>query len=93
MTVSPTLSSALTCVEGQGGHIGVCYVDLDGFKQLNDTHGHGAGDKLLVHVAQRLRAVIRDGDTAIRVGGDEFVVILDHLATSAEGADVVERIQ
>jgi diguanylate cyclase (GGDEF)-like protein len=60
--------------------VGVVFVDLDGFKQVNDTHGHRAGDGLLVEVARRIQGVVRAGDCAARFGGDEFVVLVqdDH---------------
>ncbi|MCJ2181249.1 GGDEF domain-containing protein [Novosphingobium sp. 1949] len=66
------------------------YLDLDGFKQINDRHGHGVGDALLVEVAERLRASVRTGDIAARLGGDEFVVVQFGLGHHGE-ADVLAR--
>jgi diguanylate cyclase (GGDEF)-like protein len=59
--------------------LALLYLDLDGFKSVNDTYGHGAGDRLLGMVAERLKAAIRTGDCAARIGGDEFVLLCDNV--------------
>ena len=64
--------------------LAVCFLDLDGFKPVNDSHGHEIGDQLLAQVAERLRGAIRADDTAARVGGDEFVLLLSDLNTVEE---------
>lgn len=71
----------------RSGHYGaLIYLDLDNFKPLNDTHGHAAGDLLLVEVAQRLLGCVRQTDTVARTGGDEFVVVLNDLSADADTA-------
>jgi diguanylate cyclase (GGDEF)-like protein/PAS domain S-box-containing protein len=71
------LESALLRADREGCEIAVLFCDLDGFKQVNDSAGHGAGDAVLIETAARLRSVLRDGDTVARVGGDEFVIIVE----------------
>jgi len=75
------------------GHgIGVAYLDLDGFKQVNDGAGHAAGDELLVQVAGRLGASVRPGDTVGRLGGDEFAIICTDLIDEADLGAVADRV-
>lgn len=73
--------------------LAVMFVDLDRFKQINDQHGHAAGDRTLVAVAKRLSQVLRSGDMAARLGGDEFVVLISDLRSSAVIGDIASRIQ
>lgn len=71
---------------------GVLFLDLDRFKEVNDTYGHAAGDGLLRTVAERLTASVRDEDTVARLSGDEFVVLLPHLAAPDEVLIVAQRL-
>lgn len=76
-----------------GSSTGVLFCDLDGFKAVNDTEGHAAGDRVLCSVAGALTAAVRGGDLVARVGGDEFVVICDGLGGRSELGAVVSRIR
>jgi diguanylate cyclase len=88
-----TLAEAVPAALQTGSSLGVCYLDIDAFKAINDTHGHAAGDAALTAVAERLRAAIRQGDRAYRLGGDEFAVLLPALTSAAHVAGVRERIE
>lgn len=82
-------------VERQGGTcepISVLFLDLDGFKPINDTLGHAAGDALLVQVAGRIQGTVRASDTAARVGGDEFAVLLEGAANQVQAEILAERL-
>ena len=74
------------------GAIALLVLDLDGFKAVNDSLGHDAGDRLLVDVARRITGVLRSGDTAARFGGDEFVVLCEDVGGEHEAVNVAERI-
>jgi diguanylate cyclase (GGDEF)-like protein/PAS domain S-box-containing protein len=86
------LAQVLLQARRRHGIAAVMFIDLDGFKAVNDTRGHGAGDELLREVGRRLAATIRTGDTAARVGGDEFAVVLAHLAEAGDAATVARKI-
>ncbi|MCA7999463.1 GGDEF domain-containing protein [Burkholderia metallica] len=73
--------------------LAVMFVDLDRFKQINDQHGHSAGDRALVAVAKRLSLVLRAGDMVARLGGDEFIVLIADVRSPAVIGDVASRIQ
>ena len=77
------LDRAVARARRSNGHFGLCFIDLDGFKQINDTHGHAAGDEVLKATAARLRAELRESDFVARLGGDEFVALLPGKATPA----------
>ncbi len=74
-----------------GGTFALIWMDLDGFKQVNDTHGHEAGDEVLAQVAARLNELVRKGDTLARYGGDEFAIVMRH-ADAAAAQGLIDRI-
>jgi diguanylate cyclase (GGDEF)-like protein len=71
------LDQALARAKRQHSQLALLFLDLDNFKAINDVHGHAAGDRVLQVVAQRLRAMLRESDTAARLGGDEFVILIE----------------
>jgi diguanylate cyclase (GGDEF)-like protein len=71
----------------------VLFCDLNRFKEVNDTHGHDAGDALLIEISRRLREATRQGDLVARLGGDEFVVVSHNLLQSSQALDIAERVQ
>lgn len=79
--------------DGVERRIAVCFIDLDGFKGINDLHGHRVGDELLRRAAARLQSCLRDGDVLARQGGDEFVAVLVDVVDEAEAVAAAERLR
>jgi diguanylate cyclase (GGDEF)-like protein len=86
------LSQAISQAQRHHRQLAVAFIDLDRFKQINDTLGHDAGDELLIQVASRLKGCLRDGDAVARLGGDEFVVLLTELVEEKYAATVAQKI-
>lgn len=86
------LGHALARSQRSSALLAVLYIDLDGFKEVNDNLGHATGDQLLTLVAERLRGIIRPSDTTARLGGDEFAVLVEDVVGEAEASYVAERI-
>lgn len=86
------LYQAMVQAKRRGTRVAVVYLDLDGFKAVNDRHGHAMGDRLLADLATRLKLVLREGDTIARLGGDEFVAVLVDLADVQDSLVLVDRL-
>jgi len=93
LLLSQRLRQAISASATRPSLIAVCFIDLEGFKAVNDQHGHAAGDTLLKVIADRLMTCVRGRDTVARVGGDEFVVLLSGLPSRAECELVIQRIR
>ncbi|MGI2194685.1 transporter substrate-binding domain-containing protein [Shewanella baltica] len=86
------LAQALLSHQREQAHFALLFIDLDGFKQINDQYGHPIGDELLVQVAQKLTKVIRGSDTVARFGGDEFVILLNRVQDLDAATQVADNI-
>lgn len=90
--LSDRLQQALLRSDRSGATTAICFLDLDGFKAINDQLGHAVGDQVLVGVAQHLTTVLRADDTLARLGGDEFVLLLSNLASTSECTHILSRV-
>lgn len=86
------LSLALALAQRRHSFVAVLFLDLDHFKVINDSLGHSVGDELLSHVARRLKGCVREGDTVARVGGDEFTIVIQDLASREEAVIVASKV-
>jgi diguanylate cyclase (GGDEF)-like protein/PAS domain S-box-containing protein len=86
------LQQALAQAQRHERALALLFIDLDGFKVINDTLGHNAGDAFLIEIAARLRSILREGDVIARIGGDEFVVLIEEFADATHAAEVAKKI-
>ena len=86
------LQHAMAQSQRRGLSLAVVFLDLDGFKTVNDTHGHDVGDDLLIALAERMKTALREGDTLARIGGDEFIAVLVDLEQPQDCEPVLDRI-
>lgn len=92
LLIADRLKQALARVERNKHFLAVCYLDLDGFKPVNDNYGHESGDLLLKEIASRMQSTVRANDTVGRIGGDEFVLLLADLEDKEEHQMIVNRL-
>ncbi len=86
------LHQAMAQTQRRSMQLAVAYLDLDGFKEINDTHGHEVGDQFLIALARRMKDLLREGDTIARLGGDEFVSVLMDLAEPQDSIPLLNRM-
>ena len=92
LLLSDRLSQALAQAHRSKQSIAVAYLDLDGFKEINDKHGHDVGDQLLIAISRRMQSSLREVDTLARMGGDEFVAVLTDVGSMEDFRHMLERI-
>jgi len=86
------LDQTIKSARRNSGRCAILFIDLDGFKIINDTLGHAAGDALLIQIGQRLRSSVRASDVVVRLGGDEFVIILNEISHRDQAASIAAKV-
>lgn len=92
LLLTDRLEQAILRARRSNGHVAVAFIDLDGFKAINDQNGHDAGDHLLITLCSRMKAALRESDTLARLGGDEFVAVLENTGSGNELAYTMHRL-
>lgn len=92
VSLSEYLTDAIDATKKSGGHFAVFYLDLNNFKEINDTYGHDTGDHVLQTAAARLTSVTRSGDTLFRLGGDEFLILARSITSADDATLIAEKI-
>ncbi len=92
LLLADRLQQAMAQAQRRGQLVAVAYLDLDGFKNVNDRHGHDVGDQLLIALANAMKATLREGDTLARIGGDEFVALMIDLESAASCFPMLTRL-
>lgn len=90
--LSDRMQQAMAANRRRGDSTAIALLDLDNFKEINDTYGHGGGDQVLMHIAEKIKNTLRDSDTIARIGGDEFVAILTGLTHPADYKTLLMRV-
>ena len=91
-SLGPALEQAVERARRRGVRLAGAFIDLDGFKQINDLYGHDAGDRCLIEVARRLRSTVRASDVVARLGGDEFFVLLEEVLDEGAVESVIRKL-
>jgi diguanylate cyclase (GGDEF)-like protein len=86
------MARSLERAQRAGKAIGLLMFDLDDFKEINDTHGHGMGDALLIKLGERLKTQVRDTDLIARLGGDEFIVLMENMRAPEDLPEIAAKL-
>jgi diguanylate cyclase (GGDEF)-like protein len=92
LLLSDRLELAMAHADRTKTMLAVCFMDLDGFKPVNDQYGHAAGDHVLISTAHRVKTILRANDTMARIGGDEFIILLNNIKSDTDCQELLDRL-